>query len=81
MKSLEVAWKSAKVQGNIATALTNALDPKVVSTWTAMMNAFYLNSSNPNPFEEPAPSMPFHLFLFLVLIADKVSLLPISRLN
>lgn len=81
MKNLEDAWKFSKVQGNIVTMLTNTLDPKVVSTWAAMMDAYYLNPSSPNPFEEPAPSVLFFLSLFLVLNANKVLPSPISRLN
>jgi len=63
MRNLEEAWKFAKVQGNIVTMLTNALDPELIKTWTTMMDAYYLSSSNPNPFEDPAPSMFFHLSL------------------
>lgn len=62
-KNLEKAWKFAKVQGNAAAALTDALDPTVVKSWTAMMDTYYCNPSRPNPFDEPAPSefLVFHL--------------------
>ena len=55
-QNLEGAWKFAKVQGNNVTTLNNALDPTVVNTWTAMMDAYYLDPSKPNPFKERAPS-------------------------
>jgi hypothetical protein len=45
----------SKVQRKNADMLTNALDRTVVNTWSAMLDAFYLDPSNPNPFEEPAP--------------------------
>ena len=44
------------IQGNIATALTNALDPTVITIWTAMLDTYYLDPSKPNPFREPTPS-------------------------
>lgn len=60
-KNLERAWKLSKIQGNIASTLTNALDPKLVYKWTAMMDAYYRGSSKRNPFEDPAPSkLPCH---------------------
>ena len=64
MKNLEDAWKFSKIQGNIVTVLTNVLDSKVIRAWAAMMNAYYLDPSKPNPFKEPAPSV---LFLFYPL--------------
>ncbi|KAF9781630.1 hypothetical protein BJ322DRAFT_1010663 [Thelephora terrestris] len=56
-KSLERAWKLCKVQNGIAAAVTAALDPALIHSWTEMMNAYYLDSSNPNPFKEVAPSV------------------------
>jgi len=40
---LEKAWKFAKVQANIATAITSALNPTVVKSWIAMMDAYYFD--------------------------------------
>lgn len=55
-KNLEKAWKWSKTQTKIATALTDALDPKLIDSWTAMLDAYYRGSSPINPFEEPLPS-------------------------
>jgi len=62
-KNLEKAWKFAKVQGNIAATLTGALNPTAVESWQSMMEAFYLDAENPNPFEERVPCK---LSLFLL---------------
>ena len=66
-KNLEKAWKFAKVQSGIATALTDALDPKIIDLWTTMMDVYYRNPKKRNPFEESAPSKLFlisHSFHF-----------------
>lgn len=67
-KNLEKAWKSAKDQNNILTTLTNSLNPTLIKTWTAMMDTYYLDSSKPNPFEEPVLSEYVFVALFFVLM-------------
>lgn len=65
--NLERAWKFSKVQGDIATTLTKALDPKIIELWTTMMDTYYLDPSRPSPFEEPAPGKFFpHVAPFLL---------------
>jgi hypothetical protein len=61
-KNLEKAWKFSKIQGNIATTLTKALDPTLIDIWIEEMDAYYLDPLNePNPFEEHVPSKPHFL--------------------
>ena len=51
---LERSVKWAKIQRKEADAMTLAW-AKFVSGWREMWEAFKLDSSNPNPFEEPNP--------------------------
>jgi hypothetical protein len=55
-KNLEKAWVFSKVQRKNVDMLTDALDRTAVDAWTATLDAYYLDPSKPNPFEEPAPS-------------------------
>lgn len=57
----------SKVQRKNVDALTDALDQTVVNAWTAMLDAYYLDPSKPNPFEEPAPSKSLPLPTLLAL--------------
>lgn len=58
-KNLEKAWKFSKIQKGVAAALTDALSSDVIDTWTTLMDAYYLDPLQPNPFEESTPSQLF----------------------